>query len=410
MPRPRADGARARAPRRFNLTQRRIDRLPVEPLPYNVWDRKTPGLCVRQYPSGKRAWYCVYRARGKAEWLYAGDARLISHDDAKKKMRWVAVMLDGGKDPVAERRAARNQQTFAEVVERYFNEYASKRNKSWRQADALVRRFLLPRWGSLAPASITRGDVRMMVSSIAAPITANQTLAAASAIFNWCVGMEIVTVNPCRGVEGNPTNSRSRVLSDDEIKKFWRAFDTAGLVRGSVLLLGQRPGETRCMRREHVVDGWWMMPGPKMPDIGWPGTKNGEDHRVWLPAPARAIINELIDGEPDVGFVFATERGGPIGGLDVDMRRICADLGVADPARPHDLRRTHGTTITRLGFGRDAMNRIQNHKEGGIADVYDRHRYETENRRVMEAVAAHVEAIVTGEPDADNVVRLAPPA
>src|SRR6516225_879793 len=136
MPRPRADGARARAPRRFNLTQRRIDRLPVEPLPYNVWDRKTPGLCVRQYPSGKRAWYCVYRARGKAEWLYAGDARLISHADAKNKMKRVAAMLLDGKDPVAERRAARAG-TFAEVVERYFNEHAKRRNKSWAQADAL---------------------------------------------------------------------------------------------------------------------------------------------------------------------------------------------------------------------------------------------------------------------------------
>ena len=27
---------------------------------------------------------------------------------------------------------------------------------------------------------------------------------------------------------------------------------------------------------------------------------------------------------------------------------------------------THGSTITALGFGRDAMNRVQNHKEGGI--------------------------------------------
>src|SRR5262249_8283262 len=44
-------------------------------------------------------------------------------------------------------------------------------------------------------------------------------------------------------------------------------------------------------------------------------------------------------------------------------------------ATPHDLRRTHGGTITKLGFGREAMNRIQNHKEGGIASVYDRFEY-----------------------------------
>jgi hypothetical protein len=30
-----------------------------------------------------------------------------------------------------------------------------------------------------------------------------------------------------------------------------------------------------------------------------------------------------------------------------------------------------------------AMNRIQNHKEGGIGSVYDRHRYSAENQKIM---------------------------
>ena len=54
--------------------------------------------------------------------------------------------------------------------------------------------------------------------------------------------------------------------------------------------------------------------------------------------------------------------------------------------------------ITALGFGRDAMNRIQNHKEGGIASVYDRHQYADENKRVMEAVAAKIMALVEDGP------------
>ena len=29
------------------------------------------------------------------------------------------------------------------------------------------------------------------------------------------------------------------------------------------------------------------------------------------------------------------------------------------------------------------MNRIQNHREGGIASVYDRHGYADENKRIM---------------------------
>jgi integrase len=85
------------------------------------------------------------------------------------------------------------------------------------------------------------------------------------------------------------------------------------------------------------------------------------------------------------------------------MQGICAKLG-ADRATPHDLRRTHGTMITGLGFGRDAMNRIQNHKEGGIASVYDRHQYSDENKRVMEAVASRIVSLVNGD-DEGNVIQ-----
>jgi hypothetical protein len=89
------------------------------------------------------------------------------------------------------------------------------------------------------------------------------------------------------------------------------------------------------------------------------------------------------------------------------MRAICKSLGI-ERATPHDLRRTHGSTITAFGFGRDAMNRIQNHKEGGIADVYDRHRYEAETKHIMETVAAKIMALVEGRKD--NVLTFERPA
>ena len=111
------------------------------------------------------------------------------------------------------------------------------------------------------------------------------------------------------------------------------------------------------------------------------------------------------DDDETTGFVFAGERGKPIVNLDGAMRDICSSLGIEDKVTPHDLRRTHGSTITKLGFTREAMNRIQNHKEGGIADVYDRHQYTQENQRVMEAVASHVVALAEGR-TASNVVPM----
>ena len=106
---------------------------------------------------------------------------------------------------------------------------------------------------------------------------------------------------------------------------------------------------------------------------------------------------ELSD-DATTGFVFAGERGRPIRKLDRAMRDACKKLEV-EKATPHDLRRTHGSTITALGFGRDAMNRIQNHKEGGIGSVYDRHGYAEENKRIMETVAARIMALVEGRTD-----------
>jgi integrase len=123
--------------------------------------------------------------------------------------------------------------------------------------------------------------------------------------------------------------------------------------------------------------------------------KNGVTHRVWLPQSVQDIIAGLNIGDD---FVF----GQPLQ-VTATMRNICKQLNVPR-ATPHDLRRTHGSTITKLGFGRDAMNRIQNHKEGGIADVYDRHSYENETKRIMEAVAARLLAVTRDDTAPNNVI------
>jgi integrase len=390
------------------LTELSVHKLPPAAATYLVWDTHQRGLAIRIQPTGRKAWYVVYSRRGRPRWLHLGDAGVIGLADARQMAAEAMLAVAKGKDPAAEKRAERGAGTFAELAERYVEQYAKRRNKSWVQADKLIRRHALPRWGKLQAASISRADVRAMMSRIEAPVLANQVLAAVSAVFSWAVKQEVVGTNPCRGVDRNATRSRERVLSDSELPRFWSAFDDAGLVVSSalkmILLSGQRPGETSHMRREHIVDGWWEMPGEPVPALGWPGTKNGASHRVWLPKVAQALLAEL-DGEATGGFVFAGPRGRPVDGLDAAMRAICVKLGV-ERTTPHDLRRTHGSTITALGFGRDAMNRIQNHREGGIASVYDRHGYAEETKRVMEAVASKIIALAEGRSAGGKVVPL----
>jgi integrase len=397
-----------RAALKRRLTELSVRKLKPKTTTYLIWDTLQRGLAVRVQPTGTCAWKVIYSRHGRPRWLHLGDAGAIGLADARTLAAEAMLAVAKGHDPAAEKRAERGAGTFAELADRYVEVYAKKRNKSWKQADALVHRYLLPRWGKLQAASITRGDVRTMMTRIEAPVLANQVLAAASAIFSWAVKQEIIGGNPCRGVDRNATRSRERVLSDSEVPRFWNAFDDAGLVASSalktILLLGQRPGECAHMRHEHIKDGWWEMPGEPVPALGWPGTKNGESHRVWLPKAVQKILAEL-DDDATTGLVFAGERGRPVSKLDGVMRAICSKLSV-ERATPHDLRRTHGSTITALGFGRDAMNRIQNHVEGGIASVYDRHGYADEIKRVMEAVASKIMALVEGKPEQSNIVTM----
>ena len=383
------------------LTELSVRNLKPKTATYVIWDTHQRGLAVRVQPTGSRAWKCVYSFHGRPRWLHLGDAGAIGLADARTLAAEAMLEVARGKDPAAEKRAERGAGTFADLHSQYLDRYAKKRNKSWPQADALVRRHAYPRWAKLQAASIARADVRAMMGRIEAPIVANQTLAAVSAVFSWAVKEEILAANPCKLVERNATRSRERVLSDSEVPTFWSAFDDAGLVASSalkmILLSGQRPGECAHMRREHIVDGWWQMPGDPDPKLGWPGTKNGESHRVWLPKAAQALIEELGDGAPPAscslgravvpctGSMPPCGRPAPSSASNGRRRMTCAALTA--PWSPA------------LGFGREAINRVNNHKEGGIASVYDRHQYASENKRVMEAVAAKIMALATGQAD-----------
>jgi integrase len=391
MPRPQRDGTPAQGANRRKLSDAFVKIVRPDPARVVVvWDTLQRGLALRVQPTGHLAWKCVYTIRGRGpRWYSIGNARAIPLADARKLAAKIMVAVAEGGDPHGDRLALRGRGSFEQVAARYLEEHAKKKNKSWQQTDKLVRKHLLPRWGKLDIGTIKRVDVKAAIAAIAAPILANQVLAAASSIFSWAVRQEIVTANPCSGVETHATASRERILSDSELAAFWPHLSTPLRI---ILLTGQRPGEVSHLRHEHVVDGsWWAMPGAPDPKTAWPGTKNAQSHRIWLSEPVRELLSSLL---------ATPVRAGQ---LQQNMRDICTRLGVREKVTPHDLRRTFCSKVTALGFGRDAMNRVTNHKEGGIADIYDRHKYAKENETIMETVARHIMAIAE---NGSNVIAL----
>jgi integrase len=382
---------------RKQLTNERVAALPAKANRYYVWDTSVPWMCVRIEISGKRSYYLHYSIGGHPRCFRLGP-QAMGAAGARTLAKELIGDIARGKDPAAERKAKRGGPTFAELHQRYVEQHAKQHNKSWRQADYLVRSYVSPKWAKLQASVITRADVKALIGAIASKSVANQVRAAVSAVFSFGTNEEVIGANPCRGVRDHPTKSRERVLSASELAQFWAACDqinnpVKAAALKVVLLTGARPGEVCHMRWMDLRDNWWEQPGEKIEGsartLAWPGTKNKCNHRVWLPARVREIIGETHVSHATEGYVFAN-RGGAYGKLDDAMREISKLCEFDPPARPHDLRRTHGSTITALGFGRESMDRILNHRKKSISDVYDRHEYSEKDKAIAERVCAHL--------------------
>jgi Arm DNA-binding domain len=245
---PRDLKGKRREPNKRLFNNLPIERLEPKDQPYLIWDTKQDRLAIRVEPSGHCSYKVIYSRHGRPRWYNIGKVNAVDLAAARKLAGKIMTRVADGEDPQADRKAERNQGTFEELAKSYVDQYARRENKSWKQADALVKKHLIPKWGKLKAADISRSEVKR-ISKINAPIVANQVLASASAIFSWAIKEELagIKINPCAKVDRNDTKERERILSDSEISKFWTAFDDVGLVEGAalkvILLTGQRPGE-----------------------------------------------------------------------------------------------------------------------------------------------------------------------
>jgi hypothetical protein len=145
MPRPRQDGTAADAPAKYKFTEIFIQKLEPRSRAFLVWDTYQRGLAVQVQPSGHKAWKCIYSVNGRPRWYSIGDVAAIGLSNARKLAADVMYRVAQGSDPCADRKAERGKGTFEELAVRYVEEYSKKHNRSWKQADALVRKHLLPR-------------------------------------------------------------------------------------------------------------------------------------------------------------------------------------------------------------------------------------------------------------------------
>jgi integrase len=265
----------------------------------------------------------------------------------------------------------------------------------------MIRREL-DGWPDRTVASLRRRDVLDVLDGIVArgaPVLANRVLSLISKRLNFALGLDGWLEANVAAKLSKPSaeQSRSRVLSEAEIKAVWAhlseppadslALNEARywkLTRAALqlrLITAQRGKEVLSMRWADIEGGWWTIPA----DVA----KNKLPHRVWLSAPALRVLATLkSDARREhvfTGVVGPRQRRGALEGLAVE------------DVRPHDFRRTAASMMASGGVPRLTISKLLNHVETGVTAIYDRHSYDPEKKAALIWWGAKLDAIIAGK-------------
>jgi integrase len=355
------------------------------------------GLYLVVQPSGAKSWAVRYRHDGRPRKFTIGSYPVFdlkaARDAGSKALRAAAE----GHDPAHVKRQAVD--SVESAVDQFLERHVRRnyRPKPLKEAERLLRLHVLGNWQGRKITEIRRADVRNVLERIVAagaPIAANRVHSIARKFFNWCLEQDIIAASPCAGLKppAGKEGSRDRVLSDDELRRVWRAAKKLGPPYGAMvqllILTGQRRGEVVGMQWDEIdIKGrLWTLPRERV--------KNDRRHEVPLSPQAMAIIQSL----PRISdrFVFSLNAETPLNGFGKNKDRIDALSGVGDWV-VHDLRRTVASGMARLGISLAVIEKVLNHVGGsfaGIVGVYQRHEFAEEKREALEKWADHVERLV----------------
>ncbi len=376
------------------------------------------GLVLDVRVSGERTWFVRYqtgaRASRKFRWFKIGDASSIGLAAAAQKADDIigAVEKDS-RDPQAERVQKRQEKTVGELFEDWHERYALPRLKRSDTDRRIYRCHIQPEFAKRSVADLKRieiGRFRDEVAKDASPLTSNSVVVLINRVLNWALDEGLIEVNPAARLRKvGERKPRERVLSHAGIIKFWGALDSMETMTGEhmaraekgrmlspstrailrlLLLTGQRRSEVvEAEKIELELDGdepVWTIPGVR--------TKNGLLHRLPLCPMAAGLFREAIKASPKGSrFVFPSPEDEelPISAAAVTraMARLVVQLKIPTVS-PHDLRRTVGTELARLGLPVHVRSLVLNHSpmSRGITDaVYNRYAYDKEKREALSA-------------------------
>jgi integrase len=444
------------------LTEQYIKSLPLPAAHHELHhDADTRGLAVRITRTGARSFLFCYHFDGKerrlslGRWVPPVSNKLGSPatrkpggslDWARQEVARLRLLVHSGVDPMeqkqsakAEREAARQKAAreidMAKLADRYLEEWAKPRKRSWKEDERRLNAYVIPAWGTRKVKDITRADVDALVSPVATgedarPAEAAHRLALVRKMFSFALDKGIIDFHPCLRMKapgGKPAPRTRALTTARELRMLWRITEPDSIwtrapgkrrtpnrvrdgrfARGEadalrlVLLTGVRASEVAELAWSEIdLDAaTWLLPAAR--------SKNKRPHLVPLLPEAVAILKRRRE-EVAGSYVFPGVRSPHMVDehLSRPLRVVCsrlARIGVA-PFTTHDLRRTVETGMAAAKVPKEYRDRVLNHIDASVGGVhYNMHDYEDEKREALDKWARRLEGMLKGP--ASNVVPL----
>jgi integrase len=391
------------------LTELKLKALKPKVKSYRVADAY--GLCIEIRPTGAKFWRYRYRLGGKLQMATLGKYPLVSLSDARRKRDEAKHLLDQGKNPTREKKAAKlrniasGENTFEAIARKWLELKQSGLNEKYRK-QCLVRmeQHVFPTIGALPIAEITIPDVVRVVEKIASRgtvETAKRMKQLISQTFRYAAQRGLCQHNPAADLRDVLPAKEERhhrcipVADMPQLLKAIHAYQGDTMVRLAAELLSLtfvRTGELIGARWDEIDWGReeWHIPKERM--------KMKRPHMVPLSRQCLTILKELQTLTGNKPFIFYSSRSKARhisnGAILMMLRRI----GYEKKMTGHGFRALASTILNEKGYKPDWIERQLAHEDiDKIRSAYNRAEYALERKKMMQDYSDILEGMRNGK-------------
>jgi integrase len=377
--------------RRLRFTKAGLTKLSIPRGGREYWhDSGQPGLTCCVQSSGSRTFYVYKWVQGKPERVRLGTFPDLSVENARDLAKSLIGDIAQGKDPMEERRRAREVPTLKEAFQVWLDAYAKEHRKSW-QADERQFTLYLPRFHNRRLNTIRPAEIALWHNEVGqrhGRYQANRVLQLVRTVYRKSkLLLRYSGPNPCEGIRQFKEQSRDRFLTADELPRFFAALaqeQNVGIQAFFLLALltGARESNLRAMRWDDVN---WELRQWRIPQ-----TKAGVP--VVIPLCEAAIDALLkLKETATTQWVFPGENGGSMKRQTRGWERLLERSGLEN-LRLHDLRRSLGSWQAIGGSSLPVIGRSLGHTSMAATSVYARLSVDPVRESVERATTAMLEA------------------